>query len=271
MLIDWFTVAAQALNFLVLVWLLKRFLYKPILNAIDEREKKVKTQIREAESRKEEAEREKEKFQQKNEDFEEKRESMMDEAAEEADAKRKELLKKAREEAGELRKRLEKSIREEREALQKKVAGRTRREVFAITRKVLSGLASQSMEEHMARAFIRRLKELEEEKRKQLADALAGASGETIVRSAFELPAEQQDEIEKAISQLASADIHCQFETAPEKISGVELTAEGGYKVAWSIDDYLKNLEEKLDELLGEKEELQAEITSKTASDGSAR
>jgi F-type H+-transporting ATPase subunit b len=39
MLIDWFTVAAQAINFLILVWLLKRFLYKPVLNAVDAREK----------------------------------------------------------------------------------------------------------------------------------------------------------------------------------------------------------------------------------------
>ena len=39
MLIDWFTICAQALNFLILVWLMKRFLYKPILHAIDEREK----------------------------------------------------------------------------------------------------------------------------------------------------------------------------------------------------------------------------------------
>ena len=38
MLIDWFTVGAQALNFLILVWLMKRFLYQPILHAIDERE-----------------------------------------------------------------------------------------------------------------------------------------------------------------------------------------------------------------------------------------
>ena len=36
MLIDWFTVFAQAVNFLILVWLLKRFLYKPILHAIDD-------------------------------------------------------------------------------------------------------------------------------------------------------------------------------------------------------------------------------------------
>ena len=38
--INWFTVIAQVINFLILVWLLKRFLYKPVLNAIAEREKK---------------------------------------------------------------------------------------------------------------------------------------------------------------------------------------------------------------------------------------
>jgi len=40
MLIDWFTVGAQTLNFLILVWLMKHFLYQPVLNAIDGREKK---------------------------------------------------------------------------------------------------------------------------------------------------------------------------------------------------------------------------------------
>lgn len=40
MLIDWFTVIAELVNFLILVWLLKRFLYEPVLKAIDEREKK---------------------------------------------------------------------------------------------------------------------------------------------------------------------------------------------------------------------------------------
>ena len=45
MLIDWFTVAAQAVNFLILVWLLKRFLYKPVLAAVDEREKRITAQL----------------------------------------------------------------------------------------------------------------------------------------------------------------------------------------------------------------------------------
>ena len=55
MLIDWFTVGAQALNFLILVWLMKRFLYKPILHAIDEREKRVATELANADKKKAEA------------------------------------------------------------------------------------------------------------------------------------------------------------------------------------------------------------------------
>ena len=48
MLIDWFTVGAQALNFLLLVWLLKRFLYQPILDAISAREQRTALQLADA-------------------------------------------------------------------------------------------------------------------------------------------------------------------------------------------------------------------------------
>jgi len=51
MLIDWFTVGAQIVNFLILVWLLKHFLYKPILDAIDAREKKIAAELADAERR----------------------------------------------------------------------------------------------------------------------------------------------------------------------------------------------------------------------------
>jgi len=51
MLIDWFTVGAQALNFLILVWLMKHFLYKPILHAIDEREKRVAAELADADKK----------------------------------------------------------------------------------------------------------------------------------------------------------------------------------------------------------------------------
>ena len=49
--IDWLTVIIQAVNFLILVWILKRYLYKPILNAMDNRQKAVFAKLRDAEKR----------------------------------------------------------------------------------------------------------------------------------------------------------------------------------------------------------------------------
>ena len=51
MLIDWFTVIAQAVNFLILVALLKHFLWGRLVRVIDEREQRVATQVAEAEKK----------------------------------------------------------------------------------------------------------------------------------------------------------------------------------------------------------------------------
>ena len=103
MLINWFTVIAQAINFLILVWLLKRFLYKPILHAIDEREKGIATQLAEAEAKKAEAQKERDDFQHKNEAFDQERSALLKKATDEANAERQRLLDQARKDADALR------------------------------------------------------------------------------------------------------------------------------------------------------------------------
>ena len=65
MLIDWFTVGAQALNFIILVGLMRRFLYKPVLKAIDEREKRIAAELADAAGKKAEAEKERADLQRK--------------------------------------------------------------------------------------------------------------------------------------------------------------------------------------------------------------
>ena len=92
MLIDWFTVGAQTLNFLVLVWLLKRFLYKPILDGIDAREKRIAMEMANADATKAEAQKEQKEFQHKNEEFEQKRAALLSRATDEAKAERQRLL-----------------------------------------------------------------------------------------------------------------------------------------------------------------------------------
>src|SRR5665811_2539985 len=88
MLIDWFTIGAQALNFLILVWLLKHFLYKPILNAIDAREKRIAKELADADAKKAEAQKEHDEFQHKNEEFDQQRAALLSKAKEDAQAER---------------------------------------------------------------------------------------------------------------------------------------------------------------------------------------
>src|SRR5580700_5323703 len=113
MLIDWFTVGAQALNFIILVWLLKRFLYKPILNAIDAREKRIATELADADAKKAEAQKERDEFQHKNQEFDQQRAALLKKATDEANAERQRLLDEARKDTDTLRAKRQEALRNE--------------------------------------------------------------------------------------------------------------------------------------------------------------
>ena len=251
MLIDWFTVGAQTLNFLILVWLMKRFLYKPILHAIDAREKRIATELADADAKKAEAQKERDEFQHKNEEFDQQRAALLSKATDEAKTERQRLLDEARKDADALRAKRQEALRNEQRNLNQEIIRWTQKEVFAIARKTLADLAATSLEERMGEVFIHRLRALTGTAKEQLAAALKTSTQPAHVRSAFDLPPTQHAAIQKAINETFSADIHIQFETVPELVSGIELSANG-QKVAWSIADYLATLEKSAGELLHE-------------------
>ncbi|MCG6881431.1 MAG: F0F1 ATP synthase subunit delta [Deltaproteobacteria bacterium] len=257
MLMDWFTIGAQALNFLILVWLMKRFLYKPILHAIDEREHRIARELAEADKKKGDAEKEREQFQKKNGEFDREREAFLNQAKGEAKAERGRLLDEARKAADALRAKRQDALKREQQSLNDEITRRTREEVFAIAGKTLADLAGTSLEERMSEVLMRRLRELDGDAKEGLAKALKTSTDPVLVRSAFELPSEQRAAIQHALSETFSAEIQFRFETAPDVISGIELTANGR-KVAWSIADYLASLEKSVGELLKEPSKAQA-------------
>jgi len=253
MLIDWFTVGAQALNFLVLVWLLKRFLYQPILDAIDAREKRIAAELADADAKKVEAQQARDEFQHKSEAFDQQRAALFGKATDEAKAEGQRLLAEARRAADAFSARRQATLRNDARNLSQAISRRTQQEVFAIARKALADLASSSLEERMCEVFTRRLRAMDADAKASLGAALKSASAPGLVRSALDLPAAQRAAIQKAVNETFSADIHLRFETAPDLVSGIELATDG-QKVAWSIADYLTSLEQGVDALLQEKD-----------------
>jgi len=249
--INWFTVAAQAVNFLILVWLLKRFLYKPILHAIDEREKGIADQLAQAEAKKAEAQKERDDFQHKNEAIDQERAALLKKAADEARAERQRLFDEVRGDADRLRARRQEALRNEQQNLNQEIMRWTQKQVFAITRQTLTDLAAVSLEECMGAVFVQRVRALTGAAREQLAASLKASNHPARVRSAFDLPPRQREAIIQAVNETFSADIPIQFDTVPDVVSGIELTANG-HKVAWSIADYLATLEKSVALILHE-------------------
>jgi F-type H+-transporting ATPase subunit b len=263
MLIDWFTVGAQALNFIILVWLLKRFLYKPILNAIDAREKRIAAELADAEAKEAAAQNERDEFQHKNEEFDQQRAALLSKAMEEAKAERQRLLDDARKVADALSAKRQETLRSDAHNLNQAIIRRTQQEVFAIARKALTDLATTSLEERMGEVFTRRLRMMDGKAKEGLAEALKTASEPALLRSAFDLPTEQRATIQNALNETFSAEVRVRFETASDLVSGIELTTNG-QKVAWSIADYLASLEKGVGELLKEKDRPEPEAAQKT-------
>jgi F-type H+-transporting ATPase subunit b len=257
MLADWFTIVAQALNFLILVWLMKRFLYKPVLDAIDEREKRIATELANADAKKAEAQKEHDEFQHKNTEFDQQRAALLSKATDEARAEGQRLLEEARKAAVDLSSKRQEALKNEEQTLHQAIRQRTQQEVFAIARKALQDLATVSLEERLGEVFTRRLRELNGKAKEALGEAIKTASDPAVVHSTFDLPAEQRAAIQNALNETFSAEVRVQFETAPDLIGGIELTTNG-QKVAWSIAEYLTSLEEGVDELLKRANEHQA-------------
>ena len=243
--INWFTVIAQIINFLILVWLLKRFLYKPILNAIDEREKKITARLKDADSKKAEAEQEQEEYRQKNDELSQHREELMNKAITETNEERRKLLEAARNDAAEARKKLEQSIEEIRQNMNMEIERKIEGEVFEVARKVLADLAAVNVEEQTVYVFIKRLNEMTAEEKKQFLSAFTPGANPVVVRSVFDLSDEQKNKIQEAVKEILGVAAEFQFSTAPELISGIELTTSG-YKLVWSVAEYLHSLEDDI-------------------------
>ena len=237
MLINWPTVAAQVINFLILVWLLKRYLYKPILDSIDKREGLIASQIKEAAEAKIAAKHEQQILQQKNSEIEAQRATVLRAAVDDAAPEKGRILSAAQSEIDALRAKEKSAIKSEGEALTRDIAQRTQARVFDITRKTLADLASATLEERMVEVFLHRARDLSIEDKSSLISHQPAT-----IKSTFALDDRLKCAIKKSLKETLNFDVSVKFEIVPDLICGIELTVNGR-KLAWSVSDYLKSLD----------------------------
>ncbi len=251
MLIDWFTVAAQIINFLILVFLLKRFLYGRIIKAMDKREEKIASRIKEAESKHREAEKELEEYRSKSQEMDKKKEELLSRARNQAESRKEELLQEARQELNRQRQKWQDSIQKEKEYFIRDMKQQTADQFFSLSRRALKDLAGAELEKQMVETFLQRITEIGEDKKRDMAGLLGEGNAEAVVVTSSPLAEGAVDRITKALHEVLNSDAEIQFQTSAEILSGIELRING-YKVAWNLDHYLEAMEAEMQAAIAE-------------------
>ena len=239
MLIDWFTVLAQIINFLILIYLLKRFLYGPIIRAMEEREKKMVAAQDRAKNAEKEAERMSLELERERQALISSKERLLAEAKAEVDAWRESKLKASKEEIEALRKSWMDRLNDDRQTFLNALKRRIAEQIIVISDKVLKDLANESLEQQIIKVFLKKVSEKKDEFiEKDLSRTVS-------IQSGLPLSEDQVQGIRERIGQLFSLTSPIQFDISPDLGMGIQFIA-GDRKVAWNLAEYLEDLESQI-------------------------
>lgn len=244
MSIDWITIGAQIVNFLVLVWLLKRFLYRPILDGISAREAEIAARMGEAAKVRETAQAAESEYEAEIASLRASRAEMLEAAHRTAEKERSALLSEVREQLAKEQSDREKSRAEEAQKFSAELHKSGAAALLELTRKALSDLADESLEHRIVSHAAIRVKDMADE----LLDA-AGDSREAVALTRDPLPEETQAHLRDELAAVLPGFI-LRFDTNPSVSPGISLRL-GGAQVAWTVDSYLDGLEAALEDISG--------------------
>lgn len=249
--VNWITVIAQIINFIILLWLLKRFLYGPLLNAMQQRQERISNIEGEALAKEKEAAKQVGEYAEKIARLEEERQALLNSARGQAEEERQAYLVRARQEVMEKRESWEAALAREKDSFIREGTNLLGQEAVRIARAVLEDLAGEELEQRMALNLLNKLKNMPAEERLPIKESLGKEAGIRLY-SSFPLKSPMQHRIKKDLAKELGLDLDVAFLVNGDLVCGLELEA-GGYHLGWSIADYLHNLEERLEKLTGEK------------------
>jgi len=234
MQIDWFTLVAEIINFLILVWLLQRFLYAPIVNAMEKREQAIAETLQDAEQKRKRAEEAEQEYESLRQEFESDRDQRKLQVRKEVNEHHKKLLKKARQDADEMREHWKLALRQEKSAFLREIEQRIGASAVEVARCALADLANEQLETAIVNVFVQQLQEKQEEINN------AFENGSLRISSAFELTAEQRQAVVSVLS------VEAEYHVDPDLLCGIRLTT-GEYQIVWDFASYTQALQEQFE------------------------
>lgn len=243
--LDWTTFALEILNFLVLVWILTRLLYRPVMKTIAERKAEVQNTLSEADRLRKEAQALQEQYEHRQADWRQEAERVRSRMLEEVSAERARLMAD-----------LQVSLQQERDkarALEERRLSDLQRQVeeAAVTQggefaaKLLARLASPDLEAKLVDVVIEDLRRLPEERREAIRTAYAKGGSAIVATSAHVLDQSHRDALAEAIHSLLGHPVSFEWREDPSVLAGVRLSL-GPWMLGANLQDELRFFSDSL-------------------------
>lgn len=242
MQISWFEIIAQIINFFIILFILQKLLYKPVMNAMQQRQQRIQKYQVEADEKMKDANELIVIYDKKIAEIQKEKRDILDQARNEAAQKKESLLEEYQNEAENKRKAYLKEIEDEKENFTNRLRKNLGESAVKIASHILNQISSKELEDEVFSTFILSLKNL----KRDIPDVEVLKSEEHARINSFrELTADEkkavEDILKDQLENLKDVDYHMH----PELVLGHELSLET-YTVHANIKNYLNEIEKDI-------------------------
>lgn len=240
------TIALQAINFLILVWLLNRFLYKPVARMIAGRQQQIEDAFGRAAAREQAAEQEQGKYQALIAGIDVERQRVIADAKNEAEDEGRNLIERARAQAKDIRAATQRDLEKERNALTAAAGDWAVDTAVTLSAQLLSAVAPEAPIEVFFERIVTDVRALAGERREDLRASLA-EGGEILVLTSRPLAEADQRRWQERLRGELEVGVRACFETDPSLVAGVEMRFPH-IVIAHSWRDALKTARDRMND-----------------------
>jgi len=241
--LNWSTFVLEIINFLVLVWILKRFFYRPVLDVIARRRAEIEKTLADARALQTDAEALQTQYRQRLADWEQERQQAREQLASEIEAERAQRL-------ATLQSQLEREREKGRVADARRQADAIHRveetallQAAGFASRLLGPLAGPDLEQRLLELVLQQLSRLPEERIAALRNSCKGAVETAVVTSAWPLSEQQRQQLRQALTATMGSSLPLRFQQDSELLAGVRITI-GAWVLGANLEDELKSLAE---------------------------
>lgn len=244
--LSWSTFILEIINFLVLLWILKRFLYQPVLDVIARRRKAIEAELEKAETMQQEAESLKAQYDGRVAEWETERRKSREQLSAELDQVRAQRLAELQTSLEEAREKARAADRRAQADHERAVEQQALRQAAAFSGRLLGQAAGPELEARLLELLIEELQTLSPEQRARLHEQWGEAPASIEVSSAFDIDGAQRDRLQAALQELAGPGIPVDFRQDPELMAGLRIVI-GAWVLAANVRDELQGFAEIAD------------------------